>query len=164
MAEPGAASSAESGPASMDEEAPPWAADLRRQLDALQQGTVLAQQEAQAAREDSRRSELLLLELQRRVDALRPPASSANNSLGSAVADLGSGLVGSVGSLWGGAKAGLGGGGGGGGGPSSSAAYAGASHDGAGLGALHAMMDAHFKQMEELCRRLGAKRAAGPSA
>ena len=38
-------------PSGTDEQCPPWAMELRGQLDVLQQSTVLAQQEARAARD-----------------------------------------------------------------------------------------------------------------
>ena len=150
-------------PASEDEDCPPWALELRRQLDTLQQGTVLAQQEARGAREDCKRSEQLMLELQRRVEGLRAAPAAAPAGIGSTMADLSSGLVGSMGSLLGGgAKSGLAGGGAGGplGGPSAASYAGGAAHDGASmqLGALHASMDAHFKQMEELWREVTSTR------
>ena len=144
--------------ADADGECPQWARELQKQLDVLQQSTVLAQQEARAAREDSRRSDMILAELQRRVDGLRqPPAGGGlgGGLVGAATSGLAAGLVGS---LWGGSKEA--------GEASGAAGYASGAAPAEGtppaLGALHSMMDAHFKQMEELCRRLGAKREAGP--
>ena len=150
-------------PAPEDEDCPPWALELRQQLDALQQGTILAQQEARGAREDCKRSEQLLLELQRRVEGMRAAPAAAPAGIGSTMADLSSGLVGSMGSLLGGgAKSGLAGGCAGNpmGGSSAASYNGGAAHDGASmqLGALHASMDAHFKQMEELWREVTSTR------
>ena len=152
-------------PSGADEQCPPWAMELRGQLDALQQSTVLAQQEARAAREDSRRSDMLLSELQRRVDGLRhvPGNGGLSASLG-ATSGLAAGLVGS---LWGATKrvAGVAGGNAALGAPSelgdasaSTTSTASASGDSMAIGGLHAMMDAHFKQMEELWQEVAGMR------
>ena len=144
-------------PSGADEQCPPWAMELRGQLDTLQQSTVLAQQEARAAREDSRRSDMLLGELQRRVDGLRHAPS--NGGIGASLGATSGLAAGLVGSLWGASKAAAGGGAALGAsselGETSAAASSG---DSMAIGGLHAMMDAHFKQMEELWQEVAGMR------
>jgi len=149
-------------PSGAEEPCPAWVMELRGQLDTLQQSTLLAQQEARAAREDSRRSDMLLSELQRRVEGLRhvPGNGGLGASLG-ATSGLAAGLVGS---LWGATK-GVAGGNAALGAPSelgdasaSTASTASASGDSMAIGGLHAMMDAHFKQMEELWQEVAGMR------
>ena len=152
-------------PSGTDEQCPPWAMELRGQLDVLQQSTVLAQQEARAAREDSRRSDMLLSELQRRVDGLRHVP--ANGGLGASLGATSGLAAGLVGSLWGATK-GVAGGSAALGAPSelgdaststsASAAASASVGDSMAIGGLHAMMDAHFKQMEELWQEVAGMR------
>ena len=152
-------------PSGTDEQCPPWAMELRGQLDVLQQSTVLAQQEARAAREDSRRSDMLLSELQRRVDGLRHVP--ANGGLGASLGATSGLAAGLVGSLWGATK-GVAGGSAALGVPSelgdaststsASAAASASVGDSMAIGGLHAMMDAHFKQMEELWQEVAGMR------
>ena len=152
-------------PSGADEQCPPWAMELRGQLDTLQQSTVLAQQEARAAREDSRRSDMLLSELQRRVDGLRHVP--ANGGLGASLGATSGLAAGLVGSLWGATK-GVAGGSAALGAPSelgdasasapAPAAASASAGDSMAIGGLHAMMDAHFKQMEELWQEVAGMR------
>ena len=150
-------------PSGADEQCPPWAMELRGQLDTLQQSTVLAQQEARAAREDSRRSDMLLGELQRRVDGLRHVP--ANGGLGASLGATSGLAAGLVGSLWSATK-GVAGGSTAPGVPSelgdtsasASAAASASAGDSMAIGGLHAMMDAHFKQMEELWQEVAGMR------
>ena len=156
-----ATTSGTAAPSGADEQCPPWAMELRGQLDTLQQSTVLAQQEARAAREDSRRSDMLLGELQRRVDGLRhvPAANGGLSASLGATSGLAAGLVGS---LWGASKGAVGGGAAlgasGDGSASISAAASTSAGDSMAIGGLHAMMDAHFKQMEELWQEVAGMR------
>ena len=150
-------------PSGADEQCPPWAMELRGQLDTLQQSTVLAQQEARAAREDSRRSDMLLGDLQRRVDGLRHVP--ANGGLGASLGATSGLAAGLVGSLWSATK-GVTGGSAAPGAPSelgdssasTSAAASASAGDSMAIGGLHAMMDAHFKQMEELWQEVAGMR------
>ena len=151
-------------PSGAEEPCPAWVMELRGQLDTLQQSTLLAQQEARAAREDSRRSDMLLSELQRRVEGLRH--GPGNGGLGASLGATSGLAAGLVGSLWGATK-GVAGGNAALGAPSelgdasastSAAAAASASGDSMAIGGLHAMMDAHFKQMEELWQEMAGMR------